>query len=445
MDETDGAIPAPLNGQHVDVNVNRSPRRLSSDGTSPTPLCSQDSCNITDSEKNKFQCSLCHRFVHYRCTALPPYQIAHFKRSGYRNFICISCTVVPEKLQNIIPRPPSQGSNKETSAMQVTLNQKEIEVDSLAQTNRFLSNKIKDLTRDMQKQEEEYKKEKHLHLELQAKVNTMQSCIKNYEDKIVSLQNTTTTKDDVLSEHDQFAKISDLVTKKLEAVESSLKETVLTEISNSNRVLEERMNDIIHKTYADQVKNLSENATPIINTPAPATSPPDLRSIMREQQNDHLVQERDKKQRSCNLVIHGIMENNSDDRNLAKTKDDEFVKNFFTDIGLDLKHKSLFRLGSTDNKQAPHKRPLKIVMSSEQDKDRITANLRKLKGQDKYVGISVKDDLTIQERETIKDWVEKAKDANNKEDPESEYEWRVRGSPKNGLLLKKFRKRDLQH
>ena len=80
-------------------------------------------------------------------------------------------------------------------------------------------------------------------------------------------------------------------------------------------------------------------------------------------------------------------------------------------------------------------------MNIEADKHSVMANLRKLKDKDKYKGVSVTDDHTIKDRNLIREWAEKAKSANLAEPAESLYEWKVRGSPKNGLRLKKFRKR----
>ena len=84
---------------------------------------------------------------------------------------------------------------------------------------------------------------------------------------------------------------------------------------------------------------------------------------------------------------------------------------------------------------------MKIVMQNEQDKDKIMMNLKNLKGNEKYKGVSVTDDHSIKERNTIKVWVEKARAANAAESPDSAYGWEVRGSPKNGMKLKKLKKR----
>ena len=57
-----------------------------------------------------------------------------------------------------------------------------------------------------------------------------------------------------------------------------------------------------------------------------------------------------------------------------------------------------------------------------------------------YNGISITEDHTITERKMIKDFVDQAKQANEKERSDSDIFWVVRGSPKNGLYLKKVTK-----
>ena len=53
-----------------------------------------------------------------------------------------------------------------------------------------------------------------------------------------------------------------------------------------------------------------------------------------------------------------------------------------------------------------------------------------MKTKEQYKGISVTDDYTIKHRNMIKEWIEKAKKTNEEEPTESQYEWKVRGTPK---------------
>ena len=72
-------------------------------------------------------------------------------------------------------------------------------------------------------------------------------------------------------------------------------------------------------------------------------------------------------------------------------------------------------------------RPIKVMMESEEHKDRIMANLKELKGKEQYKGISGTDDYTIKDRNMITEWIEKAKKANEEEPTESQYEWKYLG------------------
>ena len=83
-------------------------------------------------------------------------------------------------------------------------------------------------------------------------------------------------------------------------------------------------------------------------------------------------------------------------------------------------------------------------MINESDKNRVLASLSQLKGKDNYIGVSITEDYSLKERELIKGFSQKAKDANKNEDENSQFIWRVRGTPKNGLFLKKFKKRVIE-
>ena len=67
-------------------------------------------------------------------------------------------------------------------------------------------------------------------------------------------------------------------------------------------------------------------------------------------------------------------------------------------------------------------------------------NLNKLKDNEKYRGVSITEDYTINERNLIRSKAEEAKSNNNKEPADSQFTWKVRGTPKNGLFIKKLRK-----
>ena len=113
-----------------------------------------------------------------------------------------------------------------------------------------------------------------------------------------------------------------------------------------------------------------------------------------------------------------------------------FVQNLIQAIGSNYVPKSIMRIGRTENK----KRPIKVVFQSNEERDNLLYNLRNLKGNNDFKGISITEDYTLAEREIIKEYNRDAKEKNAAEPENSNYIWRVRGTPKNGLIIKRFTK-----
>ena len=311
---------------------------------------------------------------------------------------------------------------------------KDTEIDSLAKTNRLLQDKIRELTTDLDKEKVKNRKGAEEKSQLVAEAKVMKKGILTYEQKISELNQKQTTGTDEGS----LKQLTDLVATKFEEVEKSLKLSILTEVDKCNKKFEEKIEEVvsINKSYAESVTNTEGSST--TNRPA-VTSPPDFRSIIREEENEKLADETDKKRRACNIIVHGVAVSTSDDKDQAKQHDKDLVTALIRDLGHGFDSKSVFRLGN-----GPTKRPIKVTFNSEDEKNDIMNSLRNLKGKEQYKGVSVTDDHTLKDRELIKEWTEKAKSANNEEPSDSVYEWKVRGSPKNGLSLRKFRKRDPQ-
>ena len=166
----------------------------------------------------------------------------------------------------------------------------------------------------------------------------------------------------------------------------------------------------------------------------------DFQTVMREAQNEQLAMENDKRSRANNLILHGVAELINCDGQQTKQDDDNFIKTLIaTPLGLNVTHKLVHRLGKRNPANEQSKRPMKLVMLNEEDKDRLLDNLKTLKGNEIYKGTS---DHTIQERNLIKQWVDKAKRANEEEPDGTKYVWKIRGTPKNGISRKKFLKKN---
>ena len=129
---------------------------------------------------------------------------------------------------------------------------------------------------------------------------------------------------------------------------------------------------------------------------------------------------------------------------MQKKKQDEadkdFVNNLLTILRLEVMPEQIVRLGK---KVTDKDRPLRIKMKDERVRDTIISRLTYLKdAEEKFSKISVTYDYTVEERQLIKTWVDKAKEKSEKET--ENFIWKLRGDPKNGLRLMKVTKRSPQ-
>ena len=360
-----------------------------------------------------------------------------------------------------VPLPPI--TSKETDDLKEVLKSKEVELNSLSETNRILHEKIREMVDQAERLEEtqqqlaKYKTEnRRLNEIIKQKDNAIeglkndhQISIKQHGKTENKLKKTLLELEEKVNEQedknasnssDNLTAVANLFFDKFKEVEENLKRSILNEVSSSQKLLEDKINEVVVSTssYADAMTNatLIEKKLTSIQQPVP-----NFRDIMRQEQNNQLAEEAERKERESNIVIHGLKESSSDDVDVRKKHDGELIKSLIKDIGVDVVQKTMFRLGKRSETDEVHKRPIKISMSNVTDKQKIMDNLRNLKGNADYQRVSITDDHTLKERKLIKDMVEEVKDANSKEPKESLYVWKLHGSPKNGLSKKKFKKR----
>ena len=161
----------------------------------------------------------------------------------------------------------------------------------------------------------------------------------------------------------------------------------------------------------------------------------EIKLAVKEVHKEEAEEEKDKKRRSKNILIHGVKEATED----LHKRDEEWVKALIQNLHVKVNIKQMKRLGAkADNK----KRPLLISLENEEEKEKVFGNLHALKGNSDYKGMSICEDLTPEQRKVFKDLVNDAKAKNGNE---TDGVWRVRGSSKNGFRLKKVMVNDPQH
>lgn len=151
-----------------------------------------------------------------------------------------------------------------------------------------------------------------------------------------------------------------------------------------------------------------------------------MKQILRSEKVEEQMEEQRKQSREANIIIHGVEENGNRDEN-------DFVNELLNDVKINTEPTYVSRIGKESNRT----RPIKVVFNGGHVKYKFMRNLRELKQYDKYANMSITDDLTIMERDQVKEWRSKANER-NRAMPQSDYKWRVRGSPQGGLYLKKI-------
>jgi len=198
----------------------------------------------------------------------------------------------------------------------------------------------------------------------------------------------------------------------------------------------DKMAKNITEDFANKIEVLKTSAVETKKSYAKVTAANNqesLREVIKAARADQLMEDQQKKLRLKNIIIHGVVEN---ERGENKT-DTDFVRTLINDLKVKVEIKYITRLGNTKSDKI---RPIKVVFTKEEEKDSVIGSLPSLKGYEEYKKISVMEDFTFEERRLIKSWADKAFDKNSKEPEGSTIVWRVRGSPKNMLFLKKFSK-----
>ncbi len=126
-----------------------------------------------------------------------------------------------------------------------------------------------------------------------------------------------------------------------------------------------------------------------------------------------------------------------EDDDSIKEQDAEYIEDILKHLGVSQKPDSIIRVG---NPNKSNSRPMKVTMKTKGDKEKVFSRLNRLKDTvDEFGKISITEDYTQSERDLIKSWTEKAKE---KSSNDKTHVYKVRGNPKNGLRIIRFKKKE---
>ena len=192
----------------------------------------------------------------------------------------------------------------------------------------------------------------------------------------------------------------------------------------------EKMKENIEKTIKSELKTFTEKSYADV-TKARKTSDPKqtttMREAIKEAWREQEAEDNEKMRRSRNLIIHGVAE--------QEQKDDKlWVEGLINDTHSRVVIKNVACLGKPSQEK---KRPILVCFK---EKSTILGNLSSGNVYDKvekYMTVSITEDLTPDERKTLKKLSDQAKEKNMTDSSETE-KWRVRDNSKNGFFLIKI-------
>ncbi len=234
--------------------------------------------------------------------------------------------------------------------------------------------------------------------------------------------------------------------KKFEALEVKLGDKLDNQLRSLTEGLPQQISTI-ENNMGTQLKTLSEemqqNVTKAWSSPPQAQDsqkpPPNLKLIMKETLDEQKKEAADRENRENNIIIYNVDESEKDTAEERKESDSCFFSNLCEEILLIPvpTARNLMRLGKKPAADEPQKpRPLKVVLESKDDKDKVMENLTKLKNaEEKFRKISVTPDYCMEDREKIRVKVAEAKKL-NEEDQSKNFTYRVRGPPWNLRIVK---------
>ena len=237
---------------------------------------------------------------------------------------------------------------------------------------------------------------------MQRELENKNDVIEKLPKELNKLNNKSDNNENIKNELENLLidKIADLEAKTREIIREEIKET------------KDSMQQSSQATYAEITKAQRKS----------------LKSVVKEQKEEDMREERDIESRKRNIIIHGIMELSHDTPEKDQEEDKSNIEMILADIDIsDIKF-SHHRIGIKHPEEKVKQRPIKVTFESLNDKERIMKSLGKLKRYEYYRRLSITDDFTINERKKIKEMNDKAKKMNSGNEGDLiDFKWSVCG------------------
>ena len=419
---------------------------------------SSDTCAISGCENmniDLIKCNLCGNPICEDCSSVKFTKLRPvMNQCSTLYFTCKCCDALMRKEDvNVYDQMKSQITTLKEELKSCERQHERLSSDanasqSLQQTCENLTDENKSLTTKVDLQNTIVQKSHQEHSLCKGRINGLNQQVKTLTDHQTSLRLLLGEREKSLHEADaklvsleenrdstsrpmnREVNIEELINKRFDKIDKNIDAMIEKKLAESC--------DPSHPAVSEASKKLFSAA---VGAPPNAALTPNVTTTMKSRNAD-LIEKREQEKRANNIIIYGLSEERVDDNVSEERVDDnvpieerdkEFLSSFLETIEVNVVPKQTTRLG---NAQAGMSRPIKVIMKSAADKNKIMSSLNKLKNASEPLrGISVRDDYTIEERQLIKSMTEEAK---RKNEADNVTHWKVRGTPKNGLRVVKI-------
>ena len=194
---------------------------------------------------------------------------------------------------------------------------------------------------------------------------------------------------------------------------------------NRIRYLEEEM---AKKCDEGQVRNIVNEMTNVVDKGQERSDTISGKDASEHNVTAVMTEINERKNRECNMIIYGIKESDSDDKETRRTHDREHVDGVAEACAVLLEEDSITKIIRLGKYSAEKKnRPLLVAFSHPGKKVEFFKGGSNLRDSTRYKGVRLANDLTRTEREMEKNLYTKARDLS--EECSGEFRFRVRGPP----------------
>ncbi|KAK4325209.1 hypothetical protein Pmani_004169 [Petrolisthes manimaculis] len=351
-------------------------------------------CGICESEVDgsdqAMQCEVCKQKYHIICEKMPVQVYEYLMKAEEQiDWYCTHCKKGSRNLHKYIKKV-----DERTTIMENKHSDLEVRVNAMTEIiveNQQISKSVEDRIGQVEAQIVEFKDQ----LDNQCTQGSLlNEGLGNLESTVINLQRRLTSSDDISGN----SPVSYSEAIKKEAV-PAMRDIMKQEMENLKKKIDDE-NNVMNKEYRDQ---------------------------------------EDKKNK---IIIHGAPESRENECDKRREEDWNFLERFIQ-IGIEEVNihenmiRKVVRIGKR-NANAEKPRPMLVMFNTSYYKQDVLINTKNLKTKDEFKEIYVQHDMTVAQRNELKQLVSKAKKM-EEEDKSGNIIYRVRGSPEN-LVIRKMKK-----